>query len=189
MQNWGKLVLWPLNSYTHIEDINRGRDFVSWIFMECHWSVVRFSPACHKLRMSQSFTKPSERSFNWIKWVLQWGHQLFMPWQIKVFSGSRTAFEKYLHSPLSTGQRCLYPRLWILIWCYLKSDPAQESFLPWDGDLSSKELLGVPPAVRSWGGIGRDLFAEGDTSRSFAIGGSYPWKNAYKLPKRGKIQL
>lgn len=73
MQNCGKLVLWPSNSFTHIEDINRGRDFVSWIFMECHWSVVCFSPACHKLGMSESFTKLSERSFNWIKWVLQLG--------------------------------------------------------------------------------------------------------------------
>lgn len=32
-----------------------------------------FSPACHKLGMSESFTKLSERSFNWIKWVLQLG--------------------------------------------------------------------------------------------------------------------
>lgn len=137
-------------------------------------------------RMSESFTNPSERSFNWIQWVLQFGSPVTHAWQVTVFSGSRTGFEKYLRSPLSTGQRCLYPRLWISIWCYLKSHPAQESFLPWDRDPSSKELLGVPPAVRSWGSIGRDLFAEGDTMRSFAVGGLYPWKNAHKLPKRGK---
>lgn len=38
---------------------------------------------------------------------------------------------------------CMYPRIWISTWCYLKRDPAQESFLPGEEDPSSKELWGM----------------------------------------------
>lgn len=93
MQNCGNSGFVTLESFHSHGASKRWNNFIRRVFLECHWRAVCFSPASHKLGMSESFTKLRERSFHWSVWALQLRSHETHAWES---CGSRTGFEEVI---------------------------------------------------------------------------------------------